>query len=118
MTAIPKHKYTIEEYIEILKTSDQRLEYYDGEIVSMSGGKLPHTRASQNIAHFLDSLLEGSDCEVFNGEMAVKTMLWPPFRFPDASIVCGDAKFEDLHGIDVLLNPLVIVEVLSRSTAA
>jgi len=118
MSALPEPKYTIKEYIEILKNSDQRLEYLDGEIVAMSGGKLPHTRATHNIPHFLDSLLEDHDCEVFNAEMPVKTDLWPPFRFPDASVACGEARFEDMQGIDVLLNPVLIVEVLSPSTAA
>lgn len=118
MSALPERKYTIKEYIEILKKSDQRLEYFDGEILAMSGGRLPHTRATHNIPRFLDELLEDSGCEVFNVEMAIKTDLWPPFRFPDASVACGEAKFEDMHGIDVLLNPVLIVEVLSPSTAA
>lgn len=118
MSALPERKFSIKEYIEILKTSDRRLEYFDGEIVAMSGGRLPHTRATHNIPHFLDSLLEDSGCEVFNVEMAIKTDLWPPFRFPDASVACGEAKFEDMQGIDVLLNPVLIVEVLSPSTAA
>lgn len=118
MSALPESKYSISEYIEILKKSDRRLEYFDGEIVAMSGGRLPHTRVTQNIPHFLDNLLEGSDCEVFNVEMAVKTDLWPPFRYPDASVACGKPQFEDMQGIDVLLNPVLIVEGLSPSTAA
>ncbi|MGH9801782.1 MAG: Uma2 family endonuclease [Blastocatellia bacterium] len=117
MSALPELKYSINEYIEILKKSDRRLEYFDGEIVAMSGGKLPHTRATHNIPRFLDSLLEESGCEVFNVEMPIKTDLWPPFRYPDASVACGEARFEDMQGIDVLLNPVLIVEVLSPSTA-
>ncbi len=118
MSAQPKlqHKYTIEEYCELLLNSDERFEYFDGEIVSMAGGKIAHGRIAIDIARLLGNLLEGRSCEVFGGETAIRTLLAPPFRYPDASVVCGNAQVENIHGIDTLLNPLFICEVLSPST--
>jgi len=116
MTAAPKLKYTIEEYLDLLHESEERLEYFDGEIVSMSGGKKSHNRATRNISRKLGELLDGKSCEVFDGNQAVKTPTAPPFRFPDTSAVCGEATFDDMRGHDVLTNPILIVEVLSRST--
>jgi Uma2 family endonuclease len=118
MAALPDRKYTIAEYVDLLKKSEERLEYFDGVIVSMAGGSASHSRAAHNVATYLDILLQGSDCEVFNGEMAVRTPTLPPFRFPEASVACGEAIFERLLGIDMLVNPRLIVEVLSASTAA
>jgi len=53
---------------------------------------------------------------VFNSEIPVKTPALQPYRYPDASVVCGKAEFENIEGIDTLINPTVIVEVLSPAT--
>ena len=111
-----KRKYTVEEYCELLLNSDERFEYFDGEIVSMAGGKVAHGRIAVDIARLLGNLLEGGPCEVFDGDTAIKTVRALPFRYPDASVVCGEARIESLNGIDMLLNPLFICEVLSPRT--
>ncbi len=54
-------------------------------------------------------------CQVFNGDVALKTVIEPPFRMPDVSVACGEARTEDFQGIEMLLNPLFICEVLSPS---
>lgn len=120
MSAQPKlqRKYTIEEYIELLLNSDERFEYFDGEIVSMAGGKISHGSIGVNVAGELRSLLAGSPCRVFNGDVAVKTVLAPPFRYPDASVACGKVQIEKLHGLEMALNPIFICEALSPSTAS
>ena len=119
MTALPdtKRKYTIEEYIELLLSSDERFEYFDGEVVSMAGGKLAHGSIGVNISGELRSLLRERSCQVFNGDVAIKTVLAPPFRYPDVSVVCSEVQTEDFNGIDLLLNPIFICEVLSATTA-
>ena len=119
MTALPNtgHKYTIEEYIELLLNSDERFEYFDGEVVSMAGGKLGHGSIGVNVSGELRSLLRERPCQVFNGDVAIKTVLAPPFRYPDISVVCGEVQSEDFNGIDLLLNPVFICEVLSPTTA-
>ncbi len=118
MSALPKHKYTIEEYIELLKNSEERFEYFDGELVSMAGGKISHSRISGNVFATLRQRLQGSSCEVFNDDSALKVPVAPPFRFPEVSIVCGEPIIEEIQGIDALVNPILIVEVLSDTTEA
>lgn len=118
MSALPERKYTLEEYLDLLHKSEERLEYFSGEVVSMAGGKKSHNRATRNISRKLGELLEGKLCEVFDGNQAVKTAKAPPFRFPDASVVCGEAIFEEMRGHDILVNPILIVEVMSPSTGA
>lgn len=113
-----KKKYTVEEYIELLKNSDERFEYFDGEIVSMAGGKFPHNSIGANVVSSISFLLRDRACRTLGADQAIKTVKAPPFRYPDASVVCGEPVVEDIRGVDVLLNPLLIVEVLSKSTEA
>lgn len=117
MSAIPKRKYTIEEYIELLKTSEERFEYFDGELFSMAGGKKAHSRISGNVFATLRQRLQGSACEVWNDDLAIKVPLAPPFRFAEVSVACGETITEEMQGIDALVNPVLIVEVLSDSTS-
>ncbi len=117
MSALPEKKYTIEEYLALLHKSEERLEFFDGEIVSMAGGKRSHNRATRNVSRRLGELLDGKPCEVFDGNQSVKTTKAPPFRYPDASVVCGEPIFEEIQGHDILVNPILIVEVLSPSTS-
>jgi Uma2 family endonuclease len=118
MSAVPKQHYTIEEYIELLKNSDERFEYFNGEVVTLSGGKIAHVRIALSIMRGLETRLGERPCEVFSNDMALKVPRALPFRYADASVVCGEPIVEPFHGIDMLVNPLVIVEVLSPSTEA
>lgn len=117
MSALPKRKYTIEEYVELIKTTEEKIEYFDGELFSMAGGKKAHSRISGNVFATLRQRLQGSSCEVWNEDLAIKVPAAPPFRFAEVSVVCGETITEDMQGIDVLVNPILIVEVLSDSTA-
>ncbi len=112
----PRHYYTLEEYFALERTGDGRYEYWDGEIVSMSGGSKQHGRIAGNVYFGLRQQMAGLDCEVFNSEIPVKTPSLPPYRYPDTSVACGQAAFENVDGIDALINPTVIVEVLSPAT--
>ena len=116
MSALPQqeHHYTVEEYIALLQTSDVRYEYFDGEVVAMAGGKISHGTIALNVAATLQRKLSG--CRAFSSDVAVKVPAAPPFRFPDASVVCGEVEIEELQGIEMLLNPVFLVEVLSEST--
>src|SRR5689334_21287561 len=111
-------KYTVEEYIELLKNSDERFEYFAGEIVPMAAGKISHGGIAANIVRSIGNLLADRPCQVFGGDTAVKTVKAYPFRLPDASVVCGEVVVEEILGIEMLVNPLLIVEVLSKSTGA
>ena len=116
MAALPKRKYTIEEYVQILKNTEEKIEYLDGELFSMVGGTLAHAEIAGNILSVFRNRLATQSCRAYSGELAVKVPAAPPFRLPDASVVCGKPITENFHGIDLLVNPIVIVEVLSEST--
>ncbi len=118
MSALPKqdNKYTVEEYIELLKNSDERFEYFDGEIVSMAAGKIAHGGIVMNVGTSFRNLLGDRNCQVFGGDTAVKTVKAQPFRLPDITVVCGDLEIEELNGIEMLVNPVLIVEILSKRT--
>jgi Uma2 family endonuclease len=109
-------KYTIEEYIDLLKNSEERFEYFDGEILSMASGRLSRSGIGANIIGSLRTLLGDRPCRVYGSDAAVKTIKAPPFRMPDVSVVCDEQRTEDIRGIEVLLNPLLICEVLSPNT--
>ncbi len=116
MSANPKHYYTIEEYFALEKVGDARYEYWDGDIVCMSGGSKEHGRIGGNIYFRLRLQLIGRTCEAFSSAFSIKTPTLPPYRYPDVSVACGDITFEKISGIDTLTNPIVIFEVLSPHT--
>lgn len=118
MSAQPKLKYALEEYLELDRNSEERLEYWDGEVYSMSGVSRKHARLEVRLSNLLDSQLSEKDCEVFPANMRIKVPSLPPYRYGDLSALCGEAQFEQIDGVDVLLNPMLIVEVLSSSTEA
>ncbi|MGH9752343.1 MAG: Uma2 family endonuclease, partial [Blastocatellia bacterium] len=118
MSALPKTRYTIEEYIELLKNSDERFEYFDGEVVSMAGGKIVHGDIAANIVRHLGNRIADRPCRVSGGDVALKVTTAPPFRFPDASVVCGERVIDEFQGIEMLVNPTLIIEVLSPTTEA
>jgi len=118
MTALQKQRYTIEEYIELEKNSEERFEYFDGEVFAMAGAAPDHVRISRNVCNKLSQKLEGRDCEAFPGHMRIKVPAAWPYRYPDVSAVCGEQIYETIQGVEMLVNPILLVEVLSASTAA
>ncbi|MDX2040097.1 MAG: Uma2 family endonuclease [Acidobacteriota bacterium] len=116
--AVSKQKYTLEEYLELDKNSEERYEYFDGEVLAMAGGSANHTRLGFDVGVVFSQKLKGRNCEVFNSDMRVKVPAALPYRYPDVSVACGGAVIEDLNGQEMLVNPVLIVEVLSPSTAA
>ena len=113
MAALPKRKYTLEEYIELDKNSEEKHEYFNGEVFAMSGGSPDHARISGNVYSAIQQKLSGQSCEAFNSDMRLKVPAAFPYRYPDASVVCGEPIFEEIRGQQMLVNPILIVEVLS-----
>lgn len=108
--------YTAEEYLAFERSAEMKHEYRDGEIVAMAGASRSHNRITGNVFRELDSKLRvKGDCEAYVSDMRVKTK--PNYSYPDVVVVCGEPKFEDAE-VDTLLNPTVIIEVLSKSTEA
>ena len=117
------YRFTVEEYLAFERASDERHEYLDGVIYAMAGESPDHGRICMNLAATLVLQLRGSDCEAFSKDMKV---CCGPYRahtregiyaYPDLVVVCGAMQFHS-QAEDVLVNPKVIVEVLSPSTEA
>lgn len=118
MSALPKHRYTLEEYYDLIQTAEGRWEYWDGELFDMSGASEAHYEIEGNFLSSLKAPLITRGCRAFTSNTAIKVPSLPPFRFGDFAALCGRAVFEKIGGIDVLTNPALIVEVLSKSTEA
>jgi Uma2 family endonuclease len=117
MGAVPKIYLTPAEYLTFERQSDVKHEYFGGELFAMAGASRQHARISVNVTALLVGQLKGQRCEVFNSDMRVKVSPTGLCTYPDASVVCGRPRFEDKE-LDILLNPTVIVEILSKSTEA
>jgi Uma2 family endonuclease len=113
---LPRPKYTLEEYFGMLEASDKRWEYWDGEFLCMSGGSPAHAMIASRVMLSLGSRLKGRGCEVLGSDMAIKTPSLPPFRYPDISVVCGKPVFDKVSKFHTLINPLVLIEILSTGT--
>lgn len=118
MAANPERRYTLEEYLELDRTSEERLEFWNGEVFSMSGVSEEHAEIETNLIVYLKSLLRARGCRVFPANIRIKVPSAPPYRYADLSALCGEAEFEEIGGVDALTNPTLIVEVLSPSTEA
>jgi Uma2 family endonuclease len=122
-------RHSVEEYLALERESEERHEYLDGQIYAMAGESPEHGAICTNIGGQLYAQLRGKRCQVFSKDMKVRSGPAPKlgqttkglYSYPDLLVVCGGLKFHDEHR-DVLVNPAVIIEVLSPprklSTAA
>jgi len=115
--AAAQTRLTPEEYLAKERAAEQRHEYAGGEVFAMAGGTREHALIAVNFVSALHAALIERPCEVYNSEMRVKIPTTTRYVYPDAAVACGGPKFED-EVRDTLLNPLLIVEVLSDSTEA
>lgn len=107
---------TPEEYLAFERECiDQKHEYFDGEIFAMSGASRRHNLISFALAGIFYTQFNGRNCEAYIGDMRVKIPESELYTYPDIVLVCGEPEFED-QVFDTLLNPVVIIEVLSKST--
>jgi Uma2 family endonuclease len=107
-------KLTEEQYLAMDRAAEFKSEYFDGEMFAMSGGSMQHARLQKNIIGELYNALRGGDCEPFGSDFRVRVSS-RMYAYPDISIVCGKPQLADGHQ-DILLNPVVVIEVLSPST--
>lgn len=118
--------YTAQEYLNIERASEEKHEYLDGQILAMAGETEEHNLICMNFGGELRDHLKGHPCLAMSKDMKVRSgpeppikMVYPPkgfFSYPDVLVVCGERRYHDSYR-DVLLNPRVIIEVLSSSTA-
>lgn len=107
---------SLAEYQQLEEETQQKYEYHDGEVFAMAGAEPKHNAIRANLIYFLDRLLRDQPCYVFNSDQKVRIQSVNRLLYPDVSVVCGllDSAEEDQKGI---VNPLLIVDVLSDSTA-
>jgi Uma2 family endonuclease len=125
--ATPESKlvYTVEDYLAIERATDERHEYLDGQIYAMAGESPAHGDICTNLTREISIQLKSTPCRVWSKDCKVRSGPAPLVRrstkglysYPDLVIVCGEPEFHDKHQ-DVLINPKVIIEVLSASTEA
>jgi Uma2 family endonuclease len=115
MAAEPKSLISREAYLAMDRASEERHEFIAGEVFAMVGGTIRHDIIFGNVFVFLRSRLLGSGCEVFSSNMRITIPQLDIYTFPDISVVCGAEDFEDDQE-DTLLNPIVLIEILSPST--
>ncbi len=104
-----------EEYLEAERRAEYKSEYFAGEILAMTGASREHNLIVGNLLGSLHPQLRGRPCELYPSDMRVKITRTGAYAYPDLVVVCGEPEFED-EQVDTLLNPTVLVEVLSPST--
>jgi Uma2 family endonuclease len=114
MATDPRQRLTIQEYLAFERQSETKHDYFEGEIFAMSGASRIHNLIAGNIFGEIRNQLRGRPCEAYMEAMRVRT-LDDLFTYPDVVAVCGEPQFADTE-FDTLLNPVLIVEVLSPTT--
>ncbi len=108
--------YTLAEYLKMEQSSEYKNEYFRGEIFQMAGGTVSHNRIIFNLSGLLYQKLIGSACEAFNSDMRLLVEPNGLYTYPDLMVTCGPLELAPGR-TDTIINPLVIIEVLSTSTA-
>lgn len=115
MLPLEKKFYTPEEYLALEREAETKSEYFQGEIFAMPGAGLRHNLIIANLIYRVRLKLEGKPCYVFPSDIRVKVQKNGLYTYPDVTVTCAEPKLEDDRK-DTLLNPTVIIEVLSEST--
>ncbi len=116
MAAHPIPPLTEEEYLTLDRAAEYKSEFVDGHMYAMSGGTLRHSSVAVRLMSELSLQLSGRKCTVFNSDARVRSAKSRSYFYPDISVVCGEPQTHE-DSDDILINPSLIVEVLSPSTA-
>jgi Uma2 family endonuclease len=115
MSAEPHRRTRLEDYLAAERQAETKSEYLDGEVFAMAGASRQHNLIVWNLAAALHAQLKGRGCEVYVGDMRLLVSATGLYTYPDLAVACGEPQFEDV-GLDTLLNPTLLIEVLSPST--
>ena len=112
----PKIKYmSPEEYLALEEAAEFKSEYYQGEIFNMAGASISHNRIAMNLSSEINIVLKNTKCQVFMSDMRIWISSKEFFTYPDILVVCNIPEFYSNRN-DTITNPLIIIEVLSKST--
>lgn len=112
-----KQLITPAEYLRRERESDFKHEYFAGEVFAMAGGTPKHSLLKANVVREFGNALKGNPCTVYDSDLRVKVEATGLYTYPDASVICEELQYDDDHH-DTVLNPAVLIEVLSPSTEA
>lgn len=113
----PSKTTTRKAYLCSERNADVKSEFLDGEIFAMAGASREHNLIAANIVRELGNQLLDRPCNAYSSDLKVRIERVNTYTYPDITVACDPEQFEDRHR-DVLLNPLVIIEILSESTEA
>lgn len=114
MAALPEPRLTPEDYLALDRQAEEKNEFIDGVVIGMAGGSEAHDLITGNVFAALRAALQGA-CRVYTSNMRVQVHPSGMYVYPDVTVVCGPSHLADDHR-DTLLNPTLVVEVLSPST--
>lgn len=117
MTVEPERRVSLEEYLELERSSEEKHELLDGEVYAMGGASLRHNLVVTNLVAELRQKLRDSPCKVFPSDLRVQVQENLHYTYPDVTVVCDEPEFSS-SGSEILTNPTMIFEVLSDSTEA
>lgn len=117
MASVPNYYLSPEEYLALERKAEFKSEYMDGVVYALAGASPRHNLIVANIIIALGGQLKARPCRVYPSDLRVRIPSSKGFFYPDVSVVCGDDEFADDER-DVILNPTLIVEVSSETTAA
>ena len=115
MAAKPQGLLSREEYLALERRGEGKHEYLAGELVAMAGASFRHNLIQTRVVASLYQQLRGRPCEVAPSDLRVAIGALGVYTYPDVTVVCGEPQFEDAEQ-DTLLNPTLLVEILSPST--
>ena len=115
-TALPSY-VSPEDYLRLEREAEFKHEYFDGVIKAMAGVGFAHNRIRMNISDQLYGMLRSKSCTPVGSDQRVQILGGRAYVYPDLTVVCGPPVFSDENELDTLLNPTLLVEVLSPSTA-
>ena len=108
--------FTIEEYLAMEEKAEYRSEYHEGKVVALAGGSYNHNRICANVIAKLSNALSRGSCQVLTSDMKLKLVMDEKYVYPDAMVICGTIEKAESNE-NAVINPIVVVEVLSKSTA-
>lgn len=112
-----KRRLSVAEYLQIEERAECKSEFFDGEMYAMSGGTLQHSRIGLNLGWEFNQVLKSRTCVPYNSDLRIKIEATGLFTYPDLSVICGPAETAS-DDPNAVVNPSVLVEVLSKSTEA
>ena len=115
MTETIEKTYTVDEYFALDERSEEKLEYHNGKIITLSGGTTDHSKIAVKIITALSNLLDDQPFEVYNSDVKIQIPAYHKFVYSDVAVVSGSPEYYRGRR-DMILNPLLVVEILSPST--